>query len=193
MVFEIRMYKYHLAVVACSLMCFACCGKSTSSCASSNKLAFAGIKLKLAVADDSEFAAAAIRLQGEWNAQTGAEYQVLQISGKELVDSKTLAADAVICAPRFIGPLAEKKLIAAVPNAIQKTAQWSDVFDLTRLQELAWGKEVMAVPFGSPVFVIYYRADLLEKLNRGPPRSWSEYQALVDLLSKAEFSSGKKS
>ena len=35
---------------------------------------------------------------------------------------------------------------------------------------------------GSPTFVCYYRADLLEKLGRQPPRTWDEYQELAQLL-----------
>ncbi len=42
----------------------------------------------------------------------------------------------------------------------------------------------MAVPFGSPVFCCYYRADLLEKLGRRPPKTWAEYHSLAKLLAK---------
>ena len=135
------------------------------------------------MAGDPDLAAAVARLQGEWNAQTGAEVQVLQIAEKDLAKSKNLPADAVLCDPRFIGLLAEQKMIAPVPMSdVQKTSQWADIFDLLRHQEIAWGSEVVAVPFGSPVFVIYYRADLLEKLNRKPPQTWAEYQELAKLL-----------
>ena len=40
----------------------------------------------------------------------------------------------------------------------------------------------MAVPFGSPVFTLYYRADILEKLGARPPRTWIEYQKLAERL-----------
>jgi multiple sugar transport system substrate-binding protein len=143
-----------------------------------------GVKLKLAVADDPELAAAITRLQGEWNAQTGAEVQVIQIAEKDLAqsNSKGLPADAVLCDPHFIGILTEQKMIAPVPEPMQKTPQWADIFDLLRQQEVGWGGQVMAVPFGSPVFVVYYRADLLEQLNRKPPKTWAEYQELARLL-----------
>ncbi len=141
--------------------------------------------MKLAVAGDPELAAAVGRLQGEWNSQTGAEVQVLQISENDLAQSvsKNLPADAVICDPRFIAIFAEQKMIVPVPASMQKTAQWADIFDLLRHQDVAWGGDVVAVPFGSPMFVIYYRVDLLEKLNRKPPQTWAEYQELAKLLS----------
>jgi len=38
------------------------------------------------------------------------------------------------------------------------------------------------VSFGSPLMVCYYRADLLEELQRRPPRTWTEYQQLAETL-----------
>jgi len=35
---------------------------------------------------------------------------------------------------------------------------------------------------GSPVFCLYYRADLLEKIGRQPPQTWAEYLELARLL-----------
>ena len=84
----------------------------------------------------------------------------------------------------LLGVLAERKLLAPVPPRILRDAEWGGVFELLRLREAAWGKQVMAVPFGSPVFCCYYRADLLEKLGRRPPRTWAEYQELAKLLAK---------
>jgi multiple sugar transport system substrate-binding protein len=148
------------------------------------KLPLSGIQLKLAVAGDPEMAAAVGRLQGEWNSQTGAEFQVLQITENDLAQSvsKNLPADAVICDPRFIALFAQQKRIVPVPASMQKTPQWADIFDLVRHQDVAWGGDVAAVPFGSPVFVIYYRVDLIEKLNCKPPQTWAEYQELAKLL-----------
>jgi len=41
------------------------------------------------------------------------------------------------------------------------------------------------------VFVIYYRADLLEKLNRKPPQTWAGYQEIVELLAKSKESTAE--
>ena len=76
-----------------------------------------------------------------------------------------------------VSPLPEKLLHGA-------TGQWEDIFELLRLREAAWGGQVFAVPMGSPTFVCYYRADLLEKLGRQPPRTWDEYQELAQLLAR---------
>jgi multiple sugar transport system substrate-binding protein len=64
---------------------------------------------------------------------------------------------------------------------------------LLKLREAAWGERIMAIPFGSPVFCCYYRADLLDKLGRRPPKTWAEYQELADLLAKIKPSPSKAS
>ncbi len=141
-----------------------------------------GLKLRLAVADDPALAAAVVRLRGEWNAQTGAELQVRQIAEKDLLQGDALPADAVLAPSHLLGVLAERKLLAAVPPAILSGAEWGDIFELLKLREAAWGGQIMAVPFGSPLLTCCYRADLLEKLGRKPPRNWTEYEELAKLL-----------
>jgi ABC-type glycerol-3-phosphate transport system substrate-binding protein len=149
-----------------------------------------GLTLRLAVADDPGLAAAVVRLRGEWNAQTGAELQVRPVAEKDLLDAQALPADAVLCASHLLGPLAERKLLAAVPKAILSSPQWGDIFELLKLREAAWGRQIMAVPFGSPVLTCYYRADLLEKLHHKPPRSWTDYEALAKLLAAQKPAGG---
>jgi multiple sugar transport system substrate-binding protein len=178
-----KMRSIQIVLISFLLLSLAGCPRSpSSSTKSADKMPLSGVKLKLAVAGDPELAAAVTRLQGEWNAQTGAEVQVMQIAEKDLAESKSIPADAVLCDPRFIGHFAEQKKIVPVPMSIQKTSQWADIFDLMRQQEIEWGGKVVAIPFGSPVFVIYYRADLLEKLRRKPPQTWAEYQELAKLM-----------
>ncbi len=95
---------------------------------------------------------------------------------------KNLPADAVICDPRFIALFAEQKMMLPA-GAHAKNPAMGGHFRSVRHQDVAWGGDVAAVPFGSPVFVIYYRIDLLEKLNRKPPQTWAEYQELAKLFS----------
>ena len=144
----------------------------------------AGVKLRLAVADDPALAAAIVRVRGEWNVQTGAELEVVETREKDLTAADALPADAVLCASHLVGDLAERKLLAPVPQKILRDAEWDGIFELIKLREAAWGNQIMAVPFGSPVFCCYYRADLLEKLGRRGPQTWAEYQDLAKLLAQ---------
>lgn len=89
--------------------------------------------------------------------------------------------------------MAEQDLLAPVPEALLASGDWAGVFDLLKLREAGWGKDqdqtgreknlrTKGVPFGSPVFVCYYRADLLEKIGRRPPQNWTEYFELAKAL-----------
>ncbi len=144
----------------------------------------AGATLRLLVVGDEALAKAAEQARGEWNAQTGSELLVERIDEQAMADAKTFEADAVICPSHQLGPLAERELIVPVPEKIAsvKSQGWADVFELVRHCEVVWGQSVRAVPFGSPVLVCYYRADLLEKLGRQPPETWAEYGELAQLL-----------
>jgi multiple sugar transport system substrate-binding protein len=142
-----------------------------------------GTTLRLAVVDDPAMATAIEQLRGEWSGQSGYELTVTSITEADLsVD--TLQADAVIGPSSQLGLLAEKEQILPLPDELVRNdhGSWSEVFPLLRSRELNWGSEAMAVPFGSPVLTCYYRADLLEKLGRKPPSTWTDYNKLAAML-----------
>jgi len=143
-----------------------------------------GMKLRILVVDDPAIATAAGQLRGEWEAQTGSEFQIEQLTTEEFIDGGRPAADAVICPSNWLGPLAERNLAAELPDSAMRhdDPDWAEVFELPKLREASWGGSVRAVSFGSPLMVCYYRADLLEELQRRPPRTWTEYQQLAETL-----------
>jgi multiple sugar transport system substrate-binding protein len=144
----------------------------------------AGISLKLTIIGDPALAKAIGRLRGEWNLQTGADFQVLSVNESKVSQPDTFQADAVIGPSYLIGSAAEQGRITPLSKEQLHNASggWSDVFELVRRHEVAWGTQTWAVPFGSPVLVCYCRADLLEKLDRQPPQTWGEYLELARLL-----------
>ncbi len=148
------------------------------------RLPLAGVKLRLLVVDDPALARAAGKLQGEWRAQTGATLEVAETTESELLARNASKADAAICPSYLLGTLAEQAALAEIPESLRADEQenWSEIFELPRCHEAAWGQAILAVPFGSPVLVCYYRADLLKQLGREPPRTWTEYHELAKLL-----------
>ena len=146
----------------------------------------ADVKLRLVVVDDPAIATAIRGLRDEWNAQTGADVDVVEASEKQIADAANQPGDAVICPDYLLGPLAEANRLASVPRTIARDPQgpWSQTFELLRNQEAVWGNQVYGVPLGSPVFCCYYRADLLEELHRKPPQTWKEYEEVARLLCK---------
>lgn len=190
--------------VGCLLLATAGCPRPDSQPATPPAAEpLAGVAFRLLVAGDPALAKAAGRLRGEWHAQTGSDFTVVNTTEKDLATAKSLDADGVIVSSAMIGTLAARGLISAVPEKLPgadsgdngdsekgdasqgdggESGQSSEIFELLRLHEATWGNQVIAVPMGSPVLVCYYRADLLEKLRRQPPQTWEEYQELAQLL-----------
>jgi multiple sugar transport system substrate-binding protein len=148
------------------------------------------VKLRLAVVDDPAIATAIRGLRDEWNAQTGAEVEVI-----EAKTATMQPVDAMICPAHLLGPLAEANRLAPLPRGITRDPQgpWSQTFELLRNQDAAWSNEIYGVPLGSPVFCCYCRADLLERLHRKPPQTWKEYEEVARLFREEGLKSGLSS
>lgn len=146
---------------------------------------FAGLKLRVMVVDDPPLATEIRRLQEDWKSRSGAELEVLEQAVTELTAAESLDADAVIYPSHALAPLAQRGLIKPVPLELLDDPRlaWDAMFDLVRLREALWGSTVYAIPFGSPVLTCYYRADLLSKFEKQPPRDWDEYQSLAEFFS----------
>jgi ABC-type glycerol-3-phosphate transport system substrate-binding protein len=171
-----------IAVGLLSLVLSGCPQLGQDATKEPDKLPFAGVKLKLQVVDDPAMAKAIERLRGEWTAQSGSEFEIVEIGEIELSHADSLSADALICPSHLLGALAEKKLVAELPDKFQGGSHWATEFELPKIREASWGKKIYGLPFGSPLLTIYYRADLLEKHNQSPPKTWAEYQQLAKLL-----------
>ncbi len=152
---------------------------------------FEGVQLKLAVADDPAMLRAVQRLQGEWQAQTGGTFEAIAVKTKDFENVKELPADAMICPQGLFGALADGGLLAPVPAEVKRGDEWGDVFDLPKLRENLWGEDILAIPFGSPVFTLYSRTDVLEKMGRKPPRTWREFADLAQAFAALKKSGDK--
>ncbi|HXT60733.1 MAG TPA: extracellular solute-binding protein [Pirellulales bacterium] len=150
----------------------------------------AGVELKLIVADDHALAEAVRLLRGEWQGATGAKLEIVEQSAAELLAGKEIQADAIIYPAEHLGELAQREWLAPIPKATLDDRQfaWVEIFEAEKSRLATWGTEAYAVPFGSPVLCCFYRADLLKKLDRGPPKNWAEYQELVELFAEREES-----
>lgn len=143
-----------------------------------------GTTLKLVIVDDPAMAKSVSQLRSEWKARSGGELQVIEAP---LADA--LTADAIIYPSSQLGELVESKRLEPVPKDVLDSSElaWPKVFELLTVHDVTWGGEVYALPLGSPVFTLMYRADVLERLGKKPPTTWAEYQSLAKAL-KSESS-----
>ena len=144
------------SAIACCLLILlgGCPGPQPGGNGTSGRPSLAGVKLRLLVVGDPQLAAAARQSQGEWNAQTGSEFQVESITEQRFGPTDPLRADALICPSYQLGTLAEQELLRPIPKSLLQgnVGDWSDVFELLRRSEATWAGVPLAVPFGSPVF-----------------------------------------
>jgi len=191
-----------LLVVALAVTLTGCPEPESETTSSGTPLA--GVELRLLVVDDPAIASAAKQLRGEWETQTrsspdqaGSNLEVRQMTTEELLGAEQIETDTIICPSCLLGELARRKLAKPLPKELMQSGEkqsdeeepdekWSGIFELPKLREVAWADRIQAIPFGSPVFVCYYRRDLLEKLGRKPPGTWAEYQRLAGLLADRE-------
>ncbi len=181
-------------LIWCGLWLFACtplgCTPRTASVESSSKAAPAEIELHLLVVDDPGMAAAIGRLRGDWKARTGATISISEMTAGELLARESCPSpiDALIFPSGQLGPLAQRDWIGPLPSDYATSADldWPDVFELLQVGETCWAGVPHGVSFGSPVLTCFYRADLLRKISRRVPQTWSEYHQLAEFLGRRE-------
>lgn len=172
------------SLIACAWLVAGCASDEADDGASVESLAPS--ELKLLVVDDPAMSAAIAELRAEWKARAGSTLVVADSTAAELLAGDALpeAAHAIIYPSALLGPLAERGWIAPLPDDFASNAElaWGDNFELLQVAAARWGEAPYAVPFGSPVLTLYYRADLLARLNKRPPQTWSEYHRLAQAL-----------
>jgi multiple sugar transport system substrate-binding protein len=136
------------------------------------------------VIDDPAMAAA---IETTWRSRSEAPLEVHERSLDNLSEGARLGADAVIYPSGLLGRLAERGLLFPLNAEMQdeKELHQQEVFDMLRLREVRWGEEVYAVAFGSPVYLLAYRADLLAPHGLAPPATWDEYHRAAARLKEA--------
>ena len=143
-----------------------------------------GTTLRLIVVEDPSLAQSIGYLQSEWKAQSGVTLAIETVAQDDFDSGTAPDADVVIAPSWLLGPACEAGWVLPVPQKVIQNDEnnWPDLFSLIRYREVTWKGKPMAVPFGSPVPVLYYRPDLLKKVGHRTPATWKEYQELVASL-----------
>ena len=93
----------HLFAIACFALLAAGCPRSPTDDGppGSARLPLEGRTLRLAVVGDPALAEAVLHLRGEWNAQTGAELEVVELSEDQLREADAPPAEGSAGAGRL--------------------------------------------------------------------------------------------
>ena len=146
------------------------------------------VPLRLLVVGDPAMAQAVEQLRNEWQAQAGTPLEVAHTGQLDLNAAQGPDAHVLIVSSALLPDLAVRQWIVPMPSPTgaghdaEKAGDAPDVFPFLRAREVVWADATVAVPFGSAVLTLYYRADLLERLKLRPPRTWPEYTRIAALL-----------
>lgn len=139
--------------------------------------------MRLLIIDDAGLATVIPR---QWESRADRELVVRQMTSQELIALRTkrLAADAIVYPSGLLGELASRQWVEPLHTETLRNELFErrDLFEMQRLREVSWGRDIAAVSFGSPQFTLMYRRDVFEKLGLTPPRTWGEYQQCVERL-----------
>ena len=148
---------------------------------------YSGLRFTVLVTDEP-LAMAIDAMAEDWFAQTQSKLSVITATEHELLARGGFEADGAVIPTRLVGLLRQRGMIEPLAREPLDAVsdKWLAVFERCRRPEATWGGEMVAVPFGGPVFTIYYRADLLKKLGKTPPGTWEEYASLAAFLNDRE-------
>lgn len=123
----------------------------------------------------------------EWKQRTGAEAEVLPRASSESVGQQ---GDLVLLPITRIAEMADAGLLSVLSKQRRSGAglDWNDLSKGLRETVGSNYSGAVVVPISSPVLVCYYREDLLSAAGLAPPRTWADYQRLLE--STGEWAGG---
>lgn len=138
--------------------------------------------LRVVVVDDDALADA---IEREWKARSEGELpEIRRTTSAKISAAKRLAADVVIYPSGLLGEMAHRGWIVPLPDDTLRNPELDagQILPLVRHREIVWGGKLYALPLGSPQLLMVYRQDIFSRLEIEPPRTWSEYQQVVERL-----------
>jgi ABC-type glycerol-3-phosphate transport system substrate-binding protein len=126
-------------------------------------------------------------LLDEWSEQTGATYRLVEYEDGTAGKNDLPTGDLIVLPFVNLGEYAADDRLGPMPQTLvggESATGWLDFFSGLRERVLNVAGAPTLIPFSCPVLTCYLRQDLLEKAGLKPPRTWDEYQALVDSSSK---------
>lgn len=141
-----------------------------------------GTVLRVTVVDDTLLAQSIGYLQSEWKAQSEVGLEITDVSSDEFDPGKAPQADIVVAPSWMLGPAHSAGWVVPLPERIVQSdeSEWSGILPQIRSCEVARSGEPMAVPFGSPLLVLYYRPDVFEESGQEVPLTWDKYAKAVE-------------
>ena len=155
---------------------------------------YAGVELNVLTGVGPQIAEPLARRGKEWAEANGAKVNVVtvpfnEIYSKMLTDvyTRTNAFDIFVFAPQWMGDFAAGGFLEPLdkPLAEHPEIEWSDVGAFFRDFSATYQGTTYTVPLDGDFHMMYYRSDILAKLNLKAPATWDDYNAVAKAISDA--------
>ena len=187
----------HLLIASLAICCLGCPAKAPDEFTAAPEPASRSEPakpLRLIVIEDPELAAAA---QRQWQARYEIGLEIVswdrQQAERAFDSGEPLAADAIIYPTDLMAGLIETGIVAEMPAFVTRESFANNDYAADDLLPIVsdvvtkWGTTTYAVPFGQPVLLLGYRADILKHFAVEPPSTWDELSQLCGLVAEYEL------
>ena len=165
-----------LLIVAAGLVGLVSCGGDpVTDNSPSDVKAWAGIELSVTVPQGLGVDETWQVLFEDWSARTGARPQLVTQVDES---GPPLTSDVAVIPVTSVPQLDARVELLPVPE----TLDLQPVLGGLRQRLCQVGRKARLVPISTPVLVLYVRRDLLEASGKRLPKTWSEYQQLLEEL-----------
>lgn len=173
-----------LSPLFCVLLLVCGCSRSEPEQNTAQRLPFEGESVTVRVPAGHGLPARFELIVDEWNNRTGASARVVEYPAQGQSSSGAGGAQVVLFPITDATQRVAAGELLSIPAELRSEANldWLDIFQGLREHVCSIERSPVVVPLSAPVLVCYYRRDLLEQAGLSPPRTWAQYQELVDAL-----------
>ena len=120
----------------------------------------------------------------EFEAMTGAKINVITVPFSDLYQqvltdlaTGTNSYDGAVFAPQWMVDYIVPGYLEDLSDrvAADKKIEWDDIAPFFRNFSSTYQGKIYTIPLDGDFHMVYYRTDVLNKLNLAPPRTWQEY------------------
>jgi len=194
------------------LVCLSGCNSKPST-PPDPKAAFRGVTIKVLAPDQPQLLTWLDDQRGEWSAQTGAQVEVVALSGTDptspqdglagsaLAQSNLPAGDIVIFPSTSMANAVASGMAARVPKEVLDAPAYEirDIATAVAENVITWDRVIHALPLSAETQLIYYRTDIFSdegvqedfhsKHGRPlvPPQTWDDLDQIVKFFDGTDF------
>lgn len=157
---------------------------------------YAGVELTVLTGVGPQIAEPLARRGKEWGDANGAKVNVITVPFNEIyskiltdVYTRTNAFDVFVFAPQWMGDYAAGGFLEPLDASIARhpEIEWSDVGPFFRDFSATYQGTTYMVPLDGDFHMLYYRSDILTKLNLKSPNTWDDYLVVAKAISDAKL------